>query len=208
MRSTQPHPSKSGIIGLLAAADGRRRTDPLEDLAALSFGVRVDQPGELVRDFQTAINWESGKSMPLSTRYYLSDAVFVAGIEGPDETLQHFAEKLRRPAFPLFLGRRSCPANIDLVIGVVDKELETAVRGVPWQASGHHQKTRAPSVDLPFHRDAAPDEQGDAVQDVPRSFDPAHRSYGWRTVHSTHHRVDNPMGTEQADPYFEAVISS
>jgi len=39
-RTTSPHPSKSGVIGLLAAAQGRRRTDPVEDLLQVSFGVR------------------------------------------------------------------------------------------------------------------------------------------------------------------------
>ena len=53
-RDTRMIPTKSGVLGLLAAADGRRRTDPIEDLAGLRFGVRVDQPGQLQRDFQTA----------------------------------------------------------------------------------------------------------------------------------------------------------
>ena len=77
-RDTRMVPSKSGVLGLLAAADGRRRTDPIEDLARLRFGVRVDQPGRLQRDFQTAINWETTHSMPLSYRYYVADAVYVA----------------------------------------------------------------------------------------------------------------------------------
>ena len=32
VRSTELAPTKSGVIGMLAAATGRRRTDPIEDL--------------------------------------------------------------------------------------------------------------------------------------------------------------------------------
>ena len=34
-RATASTPSKSGVVGLLAAAQGRRRMDPIEDLAGL-----------------------------------------------------------------------------------------------------------------------------------------------------------------------------
>ncbi|MFW0768389.1 type I-E CRISPR-associated protein Cas5/CasD, partial [Trabulsiella odontotermitis] len=34
-RGTDRVPSKSGVVGLLAAAQGRRRTDPLEELLGL-----------------------------------------------------------------------------------------------------------------------------------------------------------------------------
>ena len=36
-RRTSSEPSKSGIIGLLAAAQGRRRVDPIEDLVDLKL---------------------------------------------------------------------------------------------------------------------------------------------------------------------------
>ena len=44
VRSTELAPTRSGIIGLVSAAVGRRRTDPIEDLLSLRFGVRKDQP--------------------------------------------------------------------------------------------------------------------------------------------------------------------
>ena len=37
-RETRQEPTKSGVLGLLAAAQGRRRGDPIEDLAGLAFG--------------------------------------------------------------------------------------------------------------------------------------------------------------------------
>ena len=54
VRRTGKEPTKSGVIGLLAAALGRSRADSLDDLCSLRFGVRVDQEGQLLRDFHTA----------------------------------------------------------------------------------------------------------------------------------------------------------
>ena len=108
-RKTRTEPTKSGVFGLLAAAQGRRRTDPIEDLLSLKFGVRCEQPGKILRDFQTEIDWRNGKAFPLTHRYYLSDAVFLAAIEGHDHLIEALHDALLNPVFPLFLGRRSCP---------------------------------------------------------------------------------------------------
>lgn len=83
-RTSENAPTKSGVLGLLAAAQGRPRDADLSDLAALRFGVRIDQPGTRIRDFHTAHHADSGRAMPLSERYYLADAVFVAGVEGEE----------------------------------------------------------------------------------------------------------------------------
>ena len=64
-RNTDRMPSRSGVIGLLAAAHGRRRTDPIEDLLDLRIGVRIEQPGRLERDFQTARSRDGATAMPL-----------------------------------------------------------------------------------------------------------------------------------------------
>lgn len=208
-RDTQSEPTKSGVLGLLAAAQGRRRSDAMEDLASLTFGVRVDQPGSLLRDFQTAIDWRTGKSQPLSYRYYLSDARFVAAVSGDDTMITTLEAALRSPRFPLYLGRRSCPANPDVLIGRYDGDVEEALRSVPWQASQTHRRTRARVTHLPVLRDAAPGEDGDARRDVPVSFDPTHRQYDWRTVVAgAAVEIDNPDGSEPADPFFEAVQAS
>ena len=53
-RRTERLPSKSGVIGLIAAALGLRRDADLSELCALRFGVRVDRDGERLRDFHTA----------------------------------------------------------------------------------------------------------------------------------------------------------
>src|SRR5690606_29030485 len=84
-----------------AAAKGLRRQDPLEELLTLSFGVRIDQPGRIEKDFHTT----SGQ--PLTDRYYLSDAVFLAAVEGPDSLIDVLNDAVRNPRFPLYLGRRA-----------------------------------------------------------------------------------------------------
>ena len=45
IRKTGREPTKSGVVGLLAAALGRGRDVPPDDLNVLRFGVRVDQEG-------------------------------------------------------------------------------------------------------------------------------------------------------------------
>lgn len=207
-RHTHTEPTKSGVLGLLAAAQGRRRTDPLEDLAELRFGVRVDQPGTLQRDFQTAIDWRTGKSQPLSYRFYLADAVFVAGVEGEPELLELLRTALHSPRFPLFLGRRSCPANHDILIGLSELDLEQALREEKWHAASRHRRERGKSVELPIYLDARPGSSGESRRDVPVSFDPTHRRYGWRQIESPDPVVKpNEAGREVVDPFFEAVAT-
>lgn len=212
-RETRSEPTKSGVLGLLAAAAGRRRTDPIEDLARLRFGVRVDQPGRLVRDFQTAIRWQDGgakpAAMPLSYRYYLSDAVFVAAVEGEVELLTGLDEALTTPTFPLYLGRRSCPVSGRLRLGVHEGRLESVLRALEWQAAPWHRKQLATRVDLPVYLDA---DSGDSevatetVRDVPVAFDPVRREYGWRQVtQAAPVVVENPLG-QRHDLDFMAAL--
>lgn len=194
-RDTRTRPTKSGVLGLLAAAEGRRRTDDIEDLAQLRFGVRVDQPGELVRDFQTAIDWKTGRSMPLSQRYYLSDAVFLAGVEGDPALLASLAQALEDPVYPLYLGRRACPTEGRVLLGLSETPLEEALRTQEWLAARWYRLGQQSEVDLELVVDAV-EQDTDPVEtsrDVPFSYSPERRDYGWREVaHRPPVRVANP----------------
>jgi len=183
-RDTRAEPTKSGVLGLLAAADGRRRTDPLEDLAQLRFGVRVDQPGQIVRDFQTAINWETGDRMPLSNRYYLADAVFLAGVEGDRTLLGALSAALDDPVFALYLGRRSCPTEGRVGLGLGEAPLEEALRAHEWLASRWYRRSQPTTVELELVTDSQKDDtdQVETRRDVPISFAPERREYTWREV--------------------------
>lgn len=208
-RHTRAEPTKSGVIGLLAAAQGRRRTDPIEDLAALRFGVRVDQRGRLVRDFQTAIRRGPGKPepMPLSYRYYLADAAFVAGVEGDRKLLEGLAAAIESPVFPLYLGRRACPPSEHGVsLGLHQAGLEEGLRSADWLARPWYRRQQGRTVHLELALDANPGESDtDTVRDVPISFSPVRREYGWRDVHRAQPvEVTNPEGRSDLD-FFAAL---
>lgn len=112
IRETGREPSKSGVVGLLCAALGRRRNQDISDIAALKMGVRVDQEGVLKYDFHTAQNVRKAsggiKDTEPSRRYYLSDAKFLAGFGGEDiSLLRELHAALRNPVWPLSLGRKA-----------------------------------------------------------------------------------------------------
>ena len=117
-RKTDREPTKSGVVGLLAAALGLRRddTEGLARLNGLRFAVRADQEGSLLVDFHTA---KSRDTSYVTYRHYLQDAVFLAGLESGDEALLRELEAaLRHPVCPLYLGRRSCPPTLPLCLGI------------------------------------------------------------------------------------------
>lgn len=136
-RLTTQEPSKSAVIGLLCAALGRDRHEPVDDLAALRFGVRVDRPGTLLRDYHTALDVASAGTRDvgtvLSNRWYLTDAAFLVGFEGDSALLTRVQDALRDPVWPLFLGRKSCPPSLPLVSpsGILDLTLLDALRHAP-----------------------------------------------------------------------------
>lgn len=199
-RHTEIAPTKSGVIGMLAAAQGRRRTEPLTELLGLQFGVRIEQPGKLVRDFQVARGLEDGRSLPLTYRYYLADAVFLAAISGEEELLAGLHDALTNPQFPLYLGRRSCPPAGRISLGVHDGTLADRLASWPWQASLWHQRRSASTVRLEIIRDAEPGEPiTEMLRDQPVTFDPAHRQHTWRAVTRSHTDVVNPFSERTPD---------
>ena len=131
-RETDYMPTKSGVIGILAAALGRKRGDSMADLAKLEFGVRVDLPGTKVNDFQITQMGEKLNSN-LSNRAYLSDAIFLVGLGSEEiEFLERLKNALTHPRFSLFLGRRSCPPTLPLVLGIRNKGLYQALFEEEW----------------------------------------------------------------------------
>jgi CRISPR system Cascade subunit CasD len=174
-RDTQRYPSKSGIIGMLAAALGRGREESVEDLALLRFGVRIDREGVLLRDYQTA---KSVKSAYVTNRYYLSDAVFLCGLEGDNVLLYALEEALKSPKYPLFLGRRSCPPEGKILLGMVDQTLENALASYP-SLAGTSGYTKPGWIVM----DAAMNDKGAyLVRDLPLSFSVLHRKFAFRSV--------------------------
>jgi len=183
-RDTAREPTKSGVIGLLAAALGinRDNNEELTRLNRLSFGVRIDQPGVLLKDFVIARKMD-GDNPFVTTRYYLADAVFLVGLEGEKEILDELIAALHNPVFPLYLGRRSCPPASPLIIGIREKTLYQALLEEPWQASPWFKKRNRESYKTTIIIDAQAGDEGAFIRrDLPVSFSQKHRQYGFRMV--------------------------
>lgn len=198
-RATESAPTKSGIVGLLSAAQGRRRSDPIEDLLDLELAVRTEQQGVLLRDFHTAHHLVKGDSMPLTNRFYWSDAVFTAHVGGRAEVLEGLREALLSPAFPLFLGRRSCVPEGRVVLDIADASVAESLAELPWHAgrSGRQRLRHQTTVRLSVQADASvfPNEATTReLADLPISFDPHRRRYQTRAVIDT--VVEVPTGNE------------
>jgi CRISPR system Cascade subunit CasD len=140
VRDTGLEPSKSGVVGLLCAALGRRRDEPVSDLVRLRLGVRADQQGVVARDFHTAQNvLKAGgglKDTEPSSRYYLADARFLVGLAGDDlALLTQLHAALRDPVWPLYLGRKAFvpgePVWLDDGL-LPNTDLEAAFKDYPW----------------------------------------------------------------------------
>lgn len=211
-RETLAEPTRSGVVGLLAAAEGRRRGDPIEDLLDLRFGVRVDQPGSLLRDYHTVSDFRGiplptaqvspkgvvkrttpAKYTAVTQRYYLQDAAFVAVLEGSKDMLEALAEAVRHPTFPLALGRRACVPTQPLLLveertgaDLWEGSLDSVLGRIPWQASAQVRYFMR-------HRGQAPartrlsitvdDIDGRELRtDVPVTFAPKERAYITRRV--------------------------
>ncbi|RBQ21170.1 type I-E CRISPR-associated protein Cas5/CasD [Spongiactinospora rosea] len=182
-RTTEDAPTKSAMIGLVAAALGRPRTHTPDDLAALRFGVRIDQPGTPLRDFHTAHRFTTGEAMPVSERYYLADAVFVAALEGDRDLIERLHQAIREPVFLPYLGRRSCPPARPLELGVHhERSLDDVLKYEPWQAARWYRRRQRPQTLEILVEATAVDGPVETVRDQPLSFDPLHRRYALRRV--------------------------
>lgn len=189
-RQTGTVPSKSGVIGLLAAALGLKRDADLTELREMRFGVRTDQSGVLLRDFHMVHYQKKSKEIAdVTYRYYLSDAVFLVGLESENVRLLNTLEAaLNAPAYPLFLGRRACPPTLPMILGIRELPLDAALRDEPWQASESYQKRwqrfhAGERLTLPIVTDADGAGYGRTIiQDDPISFDQRNRQHGFRVA--------------------------
>jgi CRISPR system Cascade subunit CasD len=196
-RGTQRAPTKSGVIGLIAAGLGRRRDESVEDLAALRFGVRIDQEGTLLRDYHTV---KSSTTSYVTHRYYLSDAIFLVGLEGDEALLAKIEDALQRPAFPLFLGRRSCPPEGKISLGIRSgKSLLESLREEPWLLADRPRSRKAAQVRLRIIVDAGEKDAAFLQRDIPLSFSQVHRQFGFRRVYEPNALVIQHPGAHEKE---------
>lgn len=171
---TDSYPSKSGVIGMIASAEGRKRDDSIDDLVKLKFGVRVDRSGTICYDYQTAwirksISATSPMKSYVGNRGFLCDAIFTIALEGKLELLSEIEFNLHHPANALYCGRRGFPVNADFVVGVFEEDIRTALYG--------HGYTEDMRIFLEV------ESGGDRlVKDNPVSFDFHKRQWNYRMI--------------------------
>lgn len=184
-RGTERLPTKSAVIGIIAAALGRRRNESIDDLMRLSYAARIDSEGSVMCDFHTS-KVEVKNDSYITNRYYLADAMFLVGLEGNETLLVSIDRALRNPVFPLFLGRRSCPPEGQISLGIREKPLIDSMKNEPWLWSEWRQTRywmHNDKVSLRLVYDA---EESDThayfMRDYAITFDIIKRRYGFRRV--------------------------
>lgn len=136
-RPSADHPSRSALLGLVAAALGIDRADEQQQLAlaeSCHFGMKLCAPGLAMRDFHTAQVPPSNKKTKhlytrrdelaepkvgtiLSFRSYRQDSASIVALwlEADTEySLTQFSDALQSPHFHLYLGRKACPLALPL----------------------------------------------------------------------------------------------
>ncbi len=201
IRDTGLEPSKSGVIGLLCAAMGRHRDEPLDDLTALKMGVRVDQEGRIACDYQTALEVvrsdASSCETVLSHRYYLADADFLVGLEGERELLARLDAALTAPVWPLCLGRKSFVPGRPVRLGDglrPDGTMPGSLESYPWFPAKRHGP--GPEKLRLVLESAAGD--GEPRSDVPLSF--AERKFTVRYVQTRFCQVQQAARAPENPP--------
>ena len=132
------YPSKSTILGLLAAAIGIKRDEESKQMDltnSFAFGVCVQSYGSPLFDYHTIqvlprnlakqqhimtrkdelISYPEKLETILSNRSYRCDAVYILMLQQLDNavyTVESGSQSLINPKFHLYLGRKSCPLAI------------------------------------------------------------------------------------------------
>jgi len=194
-RDTGKEPSKSGVIGLLAAAMGIDRENwiDLEPLTRLSMGIRHDRPGVPKQDYQTAgcattdtiikADGKPSKDGVPSQRDYLADAAFLVGLECEDRfLLERIDAALQNPVWTLALGRKSYVPSEPIWIesGLQDAPLKEVLAQWPWISSTRRWEEHPEQLLVSFESD---DGSGVLKMDQPLSSF-SERRFGVRFVRS------------------------
>lgn len=139
-RGTLTWPGRSAVLGLVAAALGIRRDDPvgLATLEPLRMAVALFDDGEPLRDYHTVqtiptaaakrpdsrpaafATAECNINTTVTLRDYRMGSLFGVALWGAP--LEGLAGALERPVFTLYLGRKSCPLAAPLAPRIVEAD--------------------------------------------------------------------------------------
>lgn len=149
-RETEPFPTKSGVLGMLAAAlgidkDSKNETNAIAELSTITFSVlRIKRNGiglvQRLMDFHTVGGGYDKKNLNqklhiprkasgglisnavITRRTYLTDAKFVAILQGETELLLRCSTALKNPKWGIWFGRKSCLPAAPLTPSIADTE--------------------------------------------------------------------------------------
>ncbi len=136
-RHSDSYPSKSAVMGLVAAALGIRRSDDVAHhqlCNSYGYGLKVISAGTMMRDYHTTqappkqqkvVHYTRRDELSasklgtiLSTREYRCDSYVVIAlwtlVPNPPYSLEQLSNALSHPKFVLYLGRKSCPLGLPL----------------------------------------------------------------------------------------------
>lgn len=191
IRFSETMPTKSGVIGLLAAAKGIQRNDQksLKELSSMKMMAICVKEGSVFTDFHTvgAGHKDRMKQLPkavggsktaVTHRQYLSGYGFIVVLKGNDKTVQSCIEALHNPVYPVFLGRRSCPPSKPIYMGICNN-LKEAQKIIEHHL--HQSENKGAPKNLNNCRTICETNSGGVLEhDVPIDYDK--RTFGSRTV--------------------------
>lgn len=197
-RGTLDAPTRSGLLGLLAAACGIDKNDEARDrewlarAEKLSVAVLAFRRGDRMPDYHTVGGgfdekdpWRK-RMIPISAdgknrrtnvthRDYLADSVFGALLSGDDAMIDEMATGLADPVWGVWLGRKSCIPTEPIFAGVFDLDesareaLLARLRASLEHGGGKVAGKKGDGVAFCV-MEAVPGEADETILDVPVSF--------------------------------------
>lgn len=127
-RRVNHFPTRSAIVGLLAAALGitRKEQQALYELSEnVTIAVQVNQAGEKMIDYHTVQHFRSPdgkiqKGTKPTYREYWCDSEHTFAISADKSLISKLEAAVKTPKFTLFQGRKSCPLTRPLFERIVD----------------------------------------------------------------------------------------
>lgn len=195
-RGTIDAPTRSGLLGFIAAACGIDKNDEARDrdwlarAARLSFEIVGFKRGDRMTDYHTVgarydendpwqrrmipTKAENGKprGTDITHRDYLVDSVFGAIIAGDDALVDEMATALLNPVWGVWLGRKSCIPTEPVLVGVFESaEVARIALADRWRRSLERAGKTVGETTAAFSViEALPCEADETVLDIPVSF--------------------------------------
>jgi CRISPR-associated protein Cas5/CasD subtype I-E len=126
VRGTNGFPTKSFIVGMLAAGlgYGRDSTSQIQKISeGISMACREDKHPAILRDYQTILDTmcadgKKNDNAVISPRHYLADGAFTVLIGIKNQAIKNsIIQALIDPVWPPYLGRKSCIPSIPIFTG-------------------------------------------------------------------------------------------